>query len=80
MFLQKSLRAGLVLLFCSGLASLSLAVVSTARSETAESQAIGPDARDALARMGKTLSAKQFSISPTRRRRFTVAPIGCRSA
>ena len=30
MFLQKPLRAGLVLLFCSGLASLSLAVVSTA--------------------------------------------------
>jgi hypothetical protein len=45
-----------------GLASFSRAIVTTARSETAQETAIGPDAAEALARMGKTLSAKQFSF------------------
>ena len=62
MFLQRSLRAGLALLFWSGLASLSLAVVSTARWQSTQETAIGSDAAEALARMGKTLSAKQFSF------------------
>jgi hypothetical protein len=62
MFLQKSLRASLALLFWGGLASLSLAVVSTARSQSAQETAIGPDAAEALAKMGKTLSVKQFSF------------------
>ena len=62
MFVQRALRAGLALLFVGGLASLSPAVVSTARSQSMQETAIGPDARDALARMGKTLSAKQFSF------------------
>ena len=44
------------------LVSLSLALVSTARSESTQETAIGPDALDALARMGKTLAAKQFSF------------------
>jgi len=47
---------------CCSLASFSAAIVPTARSETAQETAIGPDAADALARMGKTLSAKQFSF------------------
>jgi hypothetical protein len=50
------------LLFVGGLASFSLAVVSTARSQSAQETAVGPDALEALARMGKTLSAKQFSF------------------
>jgi hypothetical protein len=62
MFVQRALRAGLALLFAGGLASLSPAVVSTARSQSTQETAIGPDARGALARMGKTLSAKQFSF------------------
>lgn len=62
MFLQKVLRTSLALVLVGGLASLSLAVVSTARSQSAQETAVGPDALEALARMGKTFSAKQFSF------------------
>lgn len=62
MFLQNVLRTSLALVLVGGLASLSLAVVSTARSQSAQEMAVGPDALEALARMGKTLSAKQFSF------------------
>jgi hypothetical protein len=62
MFLQRARRASLALIFVGGLASFSLAVVSTARSESAQETEVGPDALEALARMGKTLSAKQFSF------------------
>ena len=62
MFLQRALRSGLALVLMGGLASFSLAVVSTARSQSAQETAIGSDAVDALARMGKTLSAQQFSF------------------
>jgi hypothetical protein len=48
--------------FLGGLASLLLALVPTARSQGTQQTAIGPDAADALARMGKTLSAKQFAF------------------
>ena len=62
MFLQRALRSGLALVLMGGLACFSLAVVSTARSQSAQETAIGSDAVDALARMGKTLSAQQFSF------------------
>ena len=62
MFLQNALRASLALLLVCGLASFCRAIAPTARSEIAQETAIGPDAADALARMGKTLSAKQFSF------------------
>jgi hypothetical protein len=54
MFLQRALRASLALVVAGGLANLFPAVISTARSETAQETAVGPDALDALARMGKT--------------------------
>jgi hypothetical protein len=62
MFLQRALRTSLVLVFLGGLASLPLAVVHSATSQSTQETAIGPNAADALARMGKTLSAKQFSF------------------
>ncbi len=62
MFLQRALRISFMLVFVGGLVSLSLGVASTARSQSAQETAIGPDARAALARMGETLSAKQFSF------------------
>jgi hypothetical protein len=71
MFLQKSLRASLALLFWGGLASFSLAVVSTAKSQSTQETAIGPDATEALARMGKTLSAKQFAFQSHTFRSYT---------
>jgi hypothetical protein len=40
----------------------ALPVVSTARSQITQETAIGPDAAGALAQMGKTLSAEQFSF------------------
>jgi hypothetical protein len=62
MFFQRALRASLALVLVGGLASLSHLVVSTARSQTTQETAIGADALDALTRMGKTLSAQQFSF------------------
>jgi hypothetical protein len=62
MFLQRAMRASLALVVVGGLASLFPAVISTARPETAQETAVGPDALDALARMGRTLSAPQFSF------------------
>ena len=71
MFLQRSLRAGLALLVLGGFASVSLGVVSTARSQTTQETAIGPDAAEALARMGKILSAKQFLFQSRTCRSYT---------
>jgi hypothetical protein len=62
MLLQRALRASLALVLVGGLAGLSPASVSTARSQSAQETEVGPDALEALARMGKTLSAKQFSF------------------
>lgn len=61
----------LVLVFMGAFASLSLCLIFTARSETAQETAIGPDARDALAQMGKTLSVKQFSFQSRTFRSYT---------
>jgi len=62
MFLQRALRGSLALVLVGGLVSFSLAVVSTARSQSVQQAEIGPEALDALKRMGKTLAAKQFSF------------------
>ena len=62
MFLQRALRACFALMFVGGLASSSPTIIAAAWSETAQETVIGPDAAEALARMGKTLSANQFSF------------------
>jgi hypothetical protein len=62
MFLQKALRGGLALVLACGLASLSRAIVPTARSETAQETAIGPDAADALARMVGLRATSQLVV------------------
>jgi hypothetical protein len=67
---QRALRAGLALVLVGALASFSLAILSTARSQSTQEIAIGPDAADALARMGKTLSANQFSFGSRTFRAF----------
>jgi hypothetical protein len=59
MFFQTALRTSLVLVLLAG---LSAAVASAARSETAQETEVGSDALEALAQMGKTLSANQFSF------------------
>jgi hypothetical protein len=72
MFLQKALGTTLVLVTAGGLIGLSPAIAPAARSQTAQPPpAIGPDARDALARMGKTLSAKEFSFRARTLRSYT---------
>jgi hypothetical protein len=76
MLLQRALTAGLALLIAASFAGFSPAFVSMARSEeSAQQTAIGPAALDALARMGKTLSAKQFSYR-ARTLRSYVGPNG----
>ena len=62
MLLQRALRTSLMLVLLGGFASLPFPFASTARSQSPQETAIGPDALHALARMGKTLSAKQFSF------------------
>ena len=65
MFLQRVLKAGLELMLVGGLACLCPSAVSAAQPESAQQAGIGPEAPDALKRMGKTLAAKQ---SPARAR------------
>jgi hypothetical protein len=62
MFLRRVLSAGLALMLVGGIITLSPAVISTARSQSVQQAGIGPEALDALKRMGKTLAAKQFSF------------------
>jgi len=71
MLFQRVLSASLALVLVGGLAGLFPTVVPTARSETAHQTAVGPDALDALARMGKTLSAQQFSFQSRTFRSYT---------
>lgn len=71
MIFIRTLKATLVLVLAAGLGNLSPAIVSTAQSQPAQQTAIGPDARDALARMGKTLSAKEFSFRARTLRSYT---------
>jgi hypothetical protein len=82
MFRQKALRASLALLLVCGLASFPRAIVPTARSETAQERAIGPDAADALARMVGLRATSQLVVPghtrtfiAGRTRTFTVVPI-----
>ena len=57
MFMQRALSAGVALLFLVlGLVSIFPDIISTARSQSTQETAIGPDARDALARI------KQFAF------------------
>jgi hypothetical protein len=60
MFFRKVL-AGLVIVLAAGFFSLTPSQIPSARAQVSLPAAIGPEARDALARMGKTLAAKQFS-------------------
>ena len=61
MFVGKVLRAHLMVVLAVSLAGLAPGLTPGARAEASLPTSIGADARDALARMGKTLSAKQFS-------------------
>jgi hypothetical protein len=82
MYLQKALRTSLALLLVCGLASFSGAIAATARSETAQETAIGPDAADALARMVGLRATSQLVVAghtrtfiAGRTRTCTVVPI-----
>jgi len=75
MFFRKVMRVGFSLLLVVGLANVSSAEVSAAQSQSALPASIGADAREFLTRMGKTLSAKQFSYQARTFRSF-VGPNG----
>jgi hypothetical protein len=62
MVIQKLVRTSIALLFAGGLASLVPALVSPVYAQSQQQPAISEDARAAIARMGKTLQAKQFSF------------------
>lgn len=72
MFLRDVLKAGLVVVVIAvGLLRVVSSLMPVARAEIALPAAISPDARDALARMGKTLSAKEFSFRARTLRSYT---------
>jgi hypothetical protein len=74
MFFRKILTAGFVML-AVGLLGLAPSQIPAAQTQEALPAAIGAEARDALARMGKTLAAKQFSYR-ARTLRSYVGPNG----
>ena len=74
MFFRKILTAGFVMLAVS-LPGLAPSQIPAAQAQVALPAAISPDARDALARMGTTLSAKEFSYR-ARTLRSYVGPNG----
>jgi hypothetical protein len=72
MFLRDVLKTGVVLVVIAvGLPGVTSRLMPGAGAEVALPAAIGPDARDALARMGKTLSAKEFSFRARTLRSYT---------
>ena len=62
MFARETVWRGLALLLACALASLFPVTAGTARADNPNSSGISDDASAALARMGKTLLAKQFAF------------------
>jgi hypothetical protein len=62
MSIRKALRTSLAILFVAGLASLAAAIAPPARAQDMPRAGVGETATAALARMSKTLLAKQFSF------------------
>ena len=62
MFARKTAWRGLALLLACALASFFPAIAGTARADNPNSSGISDEASAALARMGKTLLAKQFAF------------------
>lgn len=75
MFFGEVVKARLMVVLAVGLCGLAPGLTPGAQGEAALPTSIGADARDALARMGKTLSAKQFSYR-ARTLRSYVGPNG----
>ena len=63
MSLRGALRTSLTLLFLGGFINLFPAIAPIANADEPSNSGIAEDARSALARMSKTLQAKQFSFS-----------------
>jgi hypothetical protein len=61
--IRKALRTSLAILFAGGLASLTPSIPPPARAQDVPPAGVGEDATAALARMSKTLLAKQFSFN-----------------
>jgi hypothetical protein len=61
MSIRKSVGMSIALLFAGGLAGLLPALISPARAQSPQQPAISAEASAAIARMGKTLQASQFS-------------------
>ncbi len=75
MLLRNFLNTSLLVVLAIGLPGLAPGLMPAAQAELALPAAISPEARDALGRMGKTLSAKQFSYR-ARTLRSYVGPNG----
>jgi hypothetical protein len=63
MSIRKALRTSLAILFVGGLAGLAAAIAPPAHAQDIPQAGIGENATAALARMSKTLLAKQFSFN-----------------
>jgi hypothetical protein len=76
MFLRNLLKAGLVMAaLVGGLASVTPGLMPAVRAEVVLPATISPEARDALARMGKTAPAMQgWPYLPASQERLTALP------
>jgi hypothetical protein len=75
MYFRKKLKAGILSILVSGLLSLFQLTAPTARAEDTQPIGVSEDASAALARMSKTLQAKEFSFR-SRTFRAYVGPNG----
>jgi hypothetical protein len=63
MSIRQAVKAGLAILLVGAVASLPSTIAPTARAQDPAKAGVGEDATVALARMSKTLLAKQFSFN-----------------
>jgi hypothetical protein len=75
MYFRKRLKAGILSILVSGLLSLFPLTAPTALAEDTQPSGVSEDASAALARMSKTLQAKEFSFK-SRTFRAYVGPNG----
>ena len=72
MYFRERLKPGILSILVSGLLGLFPLTATTARAEDTQPSGVNEDASAALARMSKTLQAKEFSFKSRTFRGYVV--------